>query len=190
MTAARCGISSSTQQAPHKQGGRRVASHGGEDAGRCSTVGRGNTGACACSHGGGRAAPAHGQWKGISSYRAAATLKQIWREGRRQVGFNSGAVGQGAGRRGEESFCARTGKQRGGEGRAAEGRRWGRVPWLWRCSAAAEMELAPAGRSRGEKGGQPWEGARRPEGKAPGHGVAGASASFLEQGVGHWGCWE
>jgi hypothetical protein len=53
------------------------------------------------------------------------------------------------------------------EGRAAEGRRWGRAPWLWGCSAAAEMELAPAGRSRGEKGGQPWEGARRPEGKAP-----------------------
>jgi hypothetical protein len=106
MTAARCGISSSTQQAPRKQGGRRVASHGGEDAGRCSTAGRGNTGACACSHGGGRAAPAHGQWKGISSYRAAASLKQIRREGRRQMGFNSGALGQGAGRRGEESFCA------------------------------------------------------------------------------------
>lgn len=38
MTAARCGISSSTQQAPHKQGGRRVASHGGGDAGRCSAA--------------------------------------------------------------------------------------------------------------------------------------------------------
>jgi hypothetical protein len=38
MTAARCGISSSTQQAPHKQGGRRVASHGEGDAGRCSAA--------------------------------------------------------------------------------------------------------------------------------------------------------
>jgi hypothetical protein len=38
MTAARCGISSSTQQAPHKQGGRRVASHGGGDVGRCSAA--------------------------------------------------------------------------------------------------------------------------------------------------------
>jgi hypothetical protein len=25
--------------------------------------------------------------------------------------------------------------------------------------------------------------------RAPGHGAAGASASFPEQGVGQWGCW-
>jgi hypothetical protein len=115
--------------APRKQGGCQVVRHGGEDAGRCSTVGRGNTGACACSHGGGRAAPAHGQWKGISSYRAAASLKQIWREGCRQMGFNSGALGQGAGRRGEERFCAQR----------RPSRRWGAG---WERAEVDELLLA------------------------------------------------
>jgi hypothetical protein len=104
---------------------------------------------------------------------------------------------QGAARHGDREECllAVLGDERrrgellqGSSAMDKEGRHWGRAPWLWRCSAAAEMELAPAGRSRGEKGGQPWRcSAREKKGRA-GHGAEaslGENVGLLKPGQRH-----
>jgi hypothetical protein len=156
MTAARCGISSSTQQAPHKQGGRRVASHGGGDAGRCSAAAEMEL--AIWSSGRGR------PWLLEKSGR------HPWEEG--------GARAHGVGELGDPEVSARWRRQQGGGARCKEGlaamggkepcslrwgRRGGRHGWPVLLPALSWGEQrgrnggGENGGRRGGGGGRPWQ---------------------------------